>query len=46
MVRKCGDNPPETLILSDFLDEIYEKELVMEGYSTRSRILQGGVGDQ
>ena len=40
MVKKCGDNPPETLLISDFLDEIYEKDLVAEGYNTKGRLLQ------
>ena len=45
MVKMCGNNPPETLLLGDFLDEIYEKDLVAEGYNTKGRLMQANYMD-
>lgn len=33
MIKKCGDKEPEVIILADYIDEIYEKELTRAGYN-------------
>ncbi len=43
MVKQCGSEPPEIVILGDNVDEIYEKDLIAAGYKNQpgsGRLLQ------